>query len=123
MKPAKEAKKAPEKPKPHLSKAMQAAIDMANMLQVDSEMQFGPASDNSNSSPLDDDYKVDSMDDINRSFVMLDVNNRMMASTAARVQWDELALTGTSLDLDDGEEDLDERGEFEQADLALYKSN
>ena len=117
VKPAAPVKKEVEKPKKHLSPAMQAAIDMANMVQIDSEINFGD-----NVDPLDDGYHVDPNEDIYRSFVMLDVNNRMMASTAARVQWDDLTLTGTAIDLDDGEEDLDERGEFEQADLALYKS-
>ena len=38
--------------------------------------------------------------------LMLNVNNRVMAMTAAK--WEDLALTGTEIDLDEGEEDLDD---------------
>ena len=92
----------PKEVKKHLSPAMEAAIKAAEMVQIDSDIQ------------------VD--DDDEETFLMVNTNNRMMAATAQRLGWDDLALTGTEIDLDDGEEDLDETGEMEQADLDQYKS-
>ena len=101
--PAKEEAPAekPKAPVKHLSPAMEAAIAAAEMVQVNSDIQY---------------------DDDESTYLMLNTNNRMMAATAQRLHWEDLALTGTSIDLDDGEEDLDENGEMEQADLDSYHS-
>ena len=95
-----EKKKAAEKPKKVISPAMQAAINAAMMTQLDA------------------DIRIDNDDAAEGTYIMLNTNNRMMAATAARMKWEDLALTGTEIDLDDGEENLEPSGEFEAHDLS-----